>query len=158
MTSRINCCDWFVSFFRRKTSKNKEINPISINPGPTENLNNRVDDNSRNFVNQLIYQSIQNENKNINLNFPIIKTNFNNDDLISLNTPDKDKDIRYNCPICLKFYNHIFVLSCCKNYLCLRCTNNYTETSKKYKSQVKCPICNYSDQLFLEDVNPYIQV
>ena len=92
------------------------------------------------------------------LNLFEINTKYNFEDILSHIIPDKYREIRYNCPICLKFYNHILILSCCKNYICLPCTNDYTDASKKYLSKVKCPICNNSEKINLEDVDPGNQV
>ena len=31
------------------------------------------------------------------------------------------KVFKYNCPICLRYFNHILVSNCCNNYICRHC-------------------------------------
>jgi hypothetical protein len=162
MCAQKSCCEWLFSIFRRDSNQNRRGD--SFQPPLTNNLNphrenNDASANENNFLNNHGNQELPvSDNNTIYINLPIIKTNFELNDIVSHIIPDKSKDIKYNCPICLKFYNHILVLSCCKNYLCLPCLNNYIDTSKKYLSKIKCMICNCSNQLSLEDVDPKSQV
>jgi hypothetical protein len=158
-----SCCEWFLSIFRKSPDDGSGNDRRSPEP-PRENsssphgnvvaVNNNV--NVNNYINRLSLEPIQSKDQYINL--PTINTKFKEEDILSHIIPDKYRQIRYNCPICLKFFNHILVLSCCKNYLCLLCVNYYVDTNKKYSSKMKCPICNFSDKLVLEDVDPSQQV
>lgn len=34
---------------------------------------------------------------------------------------EERKVYKYNCPICLRYFNHILVSTCCNNYICRYC-------------------------------------
>ena len=162
MCAQKSCCDWFFAIFRKYSSENPG-NQESFQPPLTNNQNkprehNDASANENNYLNQPHQNEPPPQNNTIYLALPIIKTDFRSEEIHSHVIPDKLKEIKYNCPICLKFFNHILVLTCCKNYLCLFCLNNYIETSQKYMSKLKCLICNFSEQLCLEDVDPKSQV
>ena len=68
---------------------------------------------------------------------------------------DQLRDIIYNCPICLRYFSHILELSCCLNYICKFCADDYLSTMIKYQNVIKCPVCNSNSkemQIVLTDV------
>lgn len=34
---------------------------------------------------------------------------------------EERKVFKYYCPICLRYFNHILISSCCNNYICRHC-------------------------------------
>jgi hypothetical protein len=52
-----------------------------------------------------------------------VKTLISKDKLKFVENFDKDNfDVyKYCCPVCLRYFNHILVSSCCKNYICRLC-------------------------------------
>lgn len=82
-----------------------------------------------------------------------IQTNVPRDKIKSSTEYSKDINNKYNCPICLNFFNYILKLSCCKNYICLLCAEDYLETCVKYNYPVNCPFCGISNtNILLDDV------
>lgn len=166
MNAQKGCCDWLFRCFKPnhetqdKGNIPKEDIPhrqrtITVeHPSPENNqviISNHPQENANDNTNNI-------HNQEIELNLPSIHTKYNIDCIDCNVSPDKLKEILYNCPICFKFYNHILVTKCCRNYICLRCINDYIETSKKYSSTLKCPLCNYSGKLRLDDVDPSLKV
>ena len=39
-------------------------------------------------------------------------------------SPDERPKFRYLCPICFKYFNHIYSFRCCENYICHKCTDD----------------------------------
>jgi hypothetical protein len=64
-----------------------------------------------------------------------------------------DEKTKFNCPICLKYYNHILKLQCCDNFICLICAEDYKTTQIKYEFNIKCPLCSYEKIIKLIDAN-----
>ena len=64
---------------------------------------------------------------------------------------DERIDIIYNCPICTRYFNYILTTSCCSNYICKFCADDYLSTMIKYQNIIKCPICNVQKQVILTD-------
>ena len=151
MSENTGCCYWLLRCFKGNSQENTDRPKIA-----DKELNNQnepvaipIQENGQNSI----------VDKNVNqANLPMICTKFKLDNIISNITPDKIRDIKYNCPICLKFYNHILALQCCKNYICLSCITEHIDTSNKYSKQIKCPICTYGEKLYLEDVDPNAKV
>jgi hypothetical protein len=82
-----------------------------------------------------------------------IQTNVPREKIKSSTEYIKDLNNKYNCPICLNFFNYILKLSCCKNYICLLCAEDYLETCVKYEYPVNCPFCGIGNQnILLDDV------
>lgn len=168
MNAQKGCCDWLFRCFKGNSETKEKDNIHQDNSPPNQKTmivehpsqeNNQINSNSRNRPPEPANDNTNIiQNQEIEFNFPTINTKFNRDQIVCNVTPDKLKEIRYNCPICFKFYNHILVLECCRNYICLPCINDYIETSKKYNSILKCPICTFSEKLILEDVDPSSQV
>jgi hypothetical protein len=40
---------------------------------------------------------------------------------------DDRKVFKYYCPICLRYFNHILVSTCCNNYICRHCIGLYAK-------------------------------
>jgi len=68
---------------------------------------------------------------------------------------DEMKDLRYNCPICFRYFNHILISTCCKNYMCHFCANDLNDRVKKDDKVIvaRCPFCD-SEDFELHDVDP----
>lgn len=59
--------------------------------------------------------------------------------------------MRYNCPICLRYFERILVTKCCKQYICHSCALELKD--KDVNFIVTCPHCK-SEELHLADVDP----
>jgi hypothetical protein len=71
---------------------------------------------------------------------------------------DQKVDIKYNCPICMRYFNYILQTSCCNNYLCRFCSDEYLDSMIKYQNKIKCPVCNVTAKIVLTDVKPGTEV
>ena len=78
---------------------------------------------------------------------------------IDVQKEENKLEYRYNCPICLRYFNHMLVCSCCKNYLCRLCIRDLQEMEKRNeKFKAVCPYgCAHVDNdqkglLCLDDV------
>ena len=62
----------------------------------------------------------------------------------------------YNCPICLRYFNHMLVSKCCQNYLCIFCIEDMKLQEEKIEAyKATCPFsCGLTPDLkfTLEDV------
>lgn len=69
-------------------------------------------------------------------------------------SPEKQAMYKYCCPICLRYFNHILVSSCCKNYICRLCIGLMAKKSKQQKGFViRCSLC-FEEDFKLNDVSP----
>lgn len=60
---------------------------------------------------------------------------------------------RYCCPVCLRYFNHILVSSCCQNYLCRQCASLMVKRAKQvFDYKCRCVHC-MSDNFTLNDVD-----
>jgi hypothetical protein len=78
-----------------------------------------------------------------------IQTNIDKIKIIGKDEYDKTENVKYNCPICLKYYNHILKLSCCQNYICQFCSEDYITTNIKYNFVLNCPFCGVIDKTII---------
>lgn len=60
-------------------------------------------------------------------------------------------NLKYNCPVCLCFFNKILHTQCCNNYLCHHCA--YELKGKEDQYQIRCHYCGISP-VYLTDVDP----
>eukprot|EP00742_Colponemidia_sp_Colp-10_P002571 GILJ01002747.1.p1 GENE.GILJ01002747.1~~GILJ01002747.1.p1 ORF type:complete len:339 (-),score=41.69 GILJ01002747.1:248-1264(-) len=68
---------------------------------------------------------------------------------------DLAKTFRYNCPLCMRFFNYMLQGSCCKQYICHGCAEALRdENARLPESRIRCPHCN-SEPLKLKDVDPF---
>lgn len=71
-------------------------------------------------------------------------------DNFSEDNPDVYK---YCCPVCLRYFNHILVSSCCSNYICRLCIGEMAKKAKVTPNYViRCCHC-MTDEFKLSDVN-----
>jgi len=89
-------------------------------------------------------------------------TKFANSEIMTQEYTPKKPSLRevyrYNCPLCMRFFNTMLETSCCKNYICHGCASElqrYEETQTGF--EVRCPHCN-EEELQLEDVDPKAKV
>ncbi|CAG9320775.1 unnamed protein product [Blepharisma stoltei] len=83
----------------------------------------------------------------------LIDTKVSPDDIKSADfTPAATQNISYpyTCPICFKFYSHILVTKCCKNYICHFCAKHLQ--AKMVNFEIACPHCK-SNPVVLTDVD-----
>lgn len=60
--------------------------------------------------------------------------------------PEERAIYKYNCPICLQYFNHILVSTCCSNYICRICIGKITNKSKSdHKYIIHCTYCGIYD-------------
>jgi hypothetical protein len=61
---------------------------------------------------------------------------------------------KYCCPVCLRYFNHILVSSCCHNYICRFCIGQMSKKAKVNDQYViRCVHCMTND-FKLKDVQP----
>ena len=88
-----------------------------------------------------------------------IKTNINKRDVKArdfypIDDPLERKIFKYYCPICLRYFNHILVSTCCDNYICRFCIGDMARKAKQdVKFQIMCSHCTANDYKLL-DVDP----
>ena len=78
-------------------------------------------------------------------------------DAYPLEDTDEAQELRdkfkYYCPICLRYFNHMLISSCCNNYICRLCIG---WQAKKAKTDVNytilCSHC-YQNEFRLNDVD-----
>ncbi len=150
----------------RKIRKNhrsidsRSINREDQNHNPVQNINNS----SR--VNQSIHNEQPNQQYDLQLlhvqrtteSFKIISVFPISSIAHSYNQSESTQNLRYNCPICLDYFNTILVSSCCGNYICRFCAETYISTVIKYMNMIRCPLCNADNNIELKDVNPTLPV
>jgi hypothetical protein len=92
----------------------------------------------------------------IDIRLDKVEHNFKVDSKISKvklqSNNDYEDTTPFNCPICFKFYNNILQFNCCKNYICLYCSEDYKTTHVKYEINIKCPFCQFDGQINVTDV------
>lgn len=84
-----------------------------------------------------------------------VKTSVPKDQLKFVDDFDENNcDVyKYCCPVCLRYFNHILVSSCCKNYICRLCIGEMAKKAKTTPSYViRCVHC-MQDEFKLSDVN-----
>jgi hypothetical protein len=63
------------------------------------------------------------------------------------------KVYKFYCPICLRYFNHMLVSSCCNNYICRLCIGWQANKAKRDPEYtIQCSHC-YTDSFKLTDVN-----
>ncbi|CAI2374705.1 unnamed protein product [Moneuplotes crassus] len=71
--------------------------------------------------------------------------------------PESEEDqltYKYNCPVCLRYFDKILAGKCCGNYLCHLCIGDFIQMADRNKHyKMRCPMCNH-EELNLQDVNP----
>lgn len=91
-----------------------------------------------------------------------ISTNYQKSDVhwldeYPMNQNEEDRQLRkeykYYCPICLRYFNHILISDCCKNYICRLCIGWQAKKAKRdEKYRIQCSHC-YTDSFRLVDVD-----
>jgi hypothetical protein len=60
---------------------------------------------------------------------------------------------KYYCPICLRYFNHMLISSCCDNYICRLCIGWQAKKAKKEENyRILCSHC-YENEFRLNDVD-----
>ena len=152
MNAQKGCCDCLFRCFKGNSNQQVKENShnnssvqkqktLPLEQPPPENLN-VVDHNPARQENQNEGNVAVKEQNYVNM--PVINSKFKAEEILSHIVPDRAKAIKYNCPICLKFYNHILILQCCMNYICQFCINDYIDTTNKYATPLKLSILDRS--------------
>jgi len=85
-----------------------------------------------------------------------VRTSYKKDNLKFIdNLSELDvNEFKYCCPVCLRYFNHILVSSCCSNYICRLCIGDMAKKAKNQTNYViRCVHC-MTDDFKLEDVDP----
>jgi len=172
--NRRGCCYWLCKCFfitepspeRRESLQNviREGNLNSNNLIISRNHNEVTARNAQTDIYQIPqanvytqYNSMGNTEQefqnryNLVLRKMLLKTSIDRKKIISLNEYDKKINNKYNCPICLKYLNHILKSSCCGNYVCINCYEDYLTTNIKYEFVLNCPFCGIQDKTIIFD-------
>ena len=104
-------------------------------------INNIGEDNDEEFKSKIIKIT-----KKFKINSKVDKMLIASSDIPLIETNN-----RYNCPICFKYFNNILSLSCCKNYICLFCSEDYLTSHIKYEMNIKCPFCGSDEKTIVLD-------
>lgn len=168
--SKKGCCLWLTKCFTRQ--KQTEETKESSNQNDNEIINGRHSSNNNENNNIIEQQEIENNRMLLNKedDYILIKiqhiskkfqinTKFERHNIEMCEIKDENiKEnalVRYNCPICFKFYFHILKSSCCSNFICLICAQDYITTQIKYDLNPKCPFCGYDEStIILSDITP----
>jgi hypothetical protein len=169
MSSNSGCCGWLKRCFKSKPIK-ENTNPTVTNP-PNRQIVNDSQAGGRE-AQQVNYSRVVNNNPVSIRNIPV--NNTAGDDYIMQriellkikfkinskyerpeieSTAESNNIHKFNCPICFKYYNHVLKISCCGNFICLLCAEDYVTTHIKYEFNIKCPFCGFDDNtIILNDV------
>ena len=61
---------------------------------------------------------------------------------MSSSDEEKRRVFKYYCPICMRYFNHIFLSNCCKNYICRPCFAWQAEKAIKEENyKILCSYC-----------------
>jgi hypothetical protein len=55
---------------------------------------------------------------------------------------------RYSCPVCLRYFSHMLISNCCRNYLCYFCAIDLSANSANFDA--RCPHCNNAPVLLYD--------
>lgn len=121
----------------------------SNNEGPPVIIINTVSHNDSNPENNENDNHI-NKKENLLHKFQI-STKVPKSSIMSSESYKKEMNNKHNCPICLKYFNKIMKLSCCKNYICIFCAEDYLETCSRYEYPLNCPFCGLDDKHIIVD-------
>ena len=83
-----------------------------------------------------------------------VKTIISKDQLKYVDNFDEQNydTYKYCCPVCLRYFNHILVSSCCGNYICRLCIGEMAKKAKNTPAYViRCTHCMV-DEFKLTDV------
>jgi hypothetical protein len=150
----------------RKIRKNHRSQDSRSNNREDQNNNALQNINSASRVNRPIHNEQHNQQNDLQLlhvqrtteSFKIISVFALSNIIHSYNQLESTQKLLYNCPICLDFFNTILVSSCCGNYICRFCAENYISTVIKYMNVIRCPLCNADSNIELKDVDPTLPV
>jgi hypothetical protein len=132
--------------------KNENIENLEIPQVQTQAHQQNTQQITQQYPNIIIDKASEDKILHIKNKFNI-QTKIKRDKIISAPDFSKELNNKYSCPICLNYFNHILKLSCCKNYICHLCSEDYLDTCIKYDFSVNCPFCGVRDKnIFLEDV------
>ena len=133
---------------RRINTNNHDILAINQNYQAVNSPSNNRQDNGQQLELQCIHVQKTTEAFKIESAFPI--STIVHSDKAKVDA----KELKYNCPICMDYFSTILTLSCCGNYLCRLCAENYISTTIKYMTKIRCPLCNADENIILSDVDP----
>ena len=159
----MGCCNYIYSFCCKK-NHNEEYNSDDLTK---KKINRRQDEENKNLQannnseriripNNIVY------NEDLERQFIRVKKNTKNFkikstipmiNLVHSDSAKNMKELKYNCPICLNFFNFVLVTSCCDNYICRDCADSYLATTIKYMTNIKCPLCSAEKNIILKDVD-----
>lgn len=170
------CCYWLCKcLFRTNESSDSQsssqsdnreanINPNNLHADRViSNDNNRSINTNRNLNRNQLSNVITNYNTlgntdqefqnryNHIINKFKLNTQIEKQKIISLNEYAKTINNKFNCPICLKYLNHILKSSCCGNYICIFCYDDYITTNIKYDFVINCPFCGVEEKTIIFD-------
>ncbi|CAI2374794.1 unnamed protein product [Moneuplotes crassus] len=96
------------------------------------------------------------------LTFLTLILSINKEDIQYMDfTPESEEDqitYKYNCPVCLRYFDKILAGKCCGNYLCHLCIDDFIKMADRNKHyKMKCPMCNH-EELDLQDADPEDEV
>jgi hypothetical protein len=156
-TNQKGCCYWLCKCFYRETKSQTSNIPNANMPV----LNQTVRADSRNVPisgdtqNIIQIQSLANNEKKIQNLYKKFKINstYTRKDVECRDELFFEQNIKYHCPICFKHYDKILKLSCCHNYICIFCAEDFLTTHIKYDFNLKCPFCGVDGKtIILDDV------
>lgn len=101
-----------------------------------------------------------------------VKSKFSTEEVefVDFIIPEHGKELgakyKFYCPICLRYFTHILLTTCCDNYLCHLCTDDLkTQELKDQDFKALCPFgCHHTEgntdklKLRLTDVDPAAQI
>ena len=138
-----------IKFKKNRTRSHQIIQINNSNPHHRiQSFPNNILTNEQHLELQFVHVQNTTEDFKILSNIPISSL------IHSSNSCKENLELKYNCPICLDFFNNILVTSCCNNYICRLCAEKYLSTMIKYMINVKCVLCTTKKNIILSDVDP----
>ena len=122
------CCPW------------SSENNIDIHPETDQRIlgerNMKIQEDEA-FARQLEMMERQEEESEGEINIINIDSKFKSHEVKHIdNYPEEEVDqitYKFNCPVCLRYFDKILAGKCCGNYLCHLCTDDFIKMGEKNK-------------------------
>jgi len=122
--------------------KRKDNPPNPIAPSGTQSSSTSINQNGDHLPNIVNERKVFNPALTYEVNSIIPKEAIQFKE--TLPEPSDRKIIRYSCPLCFRYFNHMLQCSKCKNYVCRFCADDIGNRCLEALAIARCPFCDAS--------------